>query len=124
MPFALLPAGFSRGWFLASEYVAPPPAPARFRPTYSYMRSMLRSHRVELRTAVDLLTDHGLDDEFQERVEDETGNNSHWLGLCACMDEADTAPDPQVALELEVLALRAELADRRAFIAAARRLAR
>jgi hypothetical protein len=40
------------------------------------------------------------------------------------MDEPDSAPDPQVALELENRALRAELADRRAFIAAARRLAR
>jgi len=124
VPEALLPAGIVSAWFLASEYVAPPPPPARFLPTYSYMRRMLRAHRVELRIASSLLDDHGLDDEFQERVEDETGNSPHWLGISPYMDEPDSAPDPQVALELENGALRAELADRRAFIAAARRLAR
>jgi len=123
VPDALLPAGIAVGRFDAANFLRNSLA-SSFRPTYAYMRSMLRAHRVELRIAVGLLGDRGLSAAFQERMEDETGNSSHWLGICAYMDEPDSAPDPQVALELEVLALRAELADRRAFIAAARRLAR
>ena len=86
--------------------------------TYAYMRRLLRSHRVELRIAVDLLADHGLTDEFEELVDDETGNTPHWLGMCPHMDEPDSAPDPEVALRLEVQGLRAEAADQRAFILA------
>jgi len=88
------------------------------------MRRLLRSHRVELRIAFDLLEEHGIGDDFDELVEDATGNSPHWLGISSFMDEPDSAPDPQAALELENHALRAELADRRAFILAARRLAR
>ena len=92
-------------------------------PTYAYLRRMLRAHRVELRIAVDLLEDHGLSDDFQDLVEQETGNSPHWLGICPHMDEPDSAPDPEVALQLEVRGPRAEAADQRAFIAATQTLA-
>ena len=91
--------------------------------TYAYMRRLLRDHRVELRIAVDLLADHGLTAEFEEAVDDETGNTPHWLGMCPYMDEPDSAPDPEVELRLEVAGLRAEAADQRAFILAIQTLA-
>ena len=87
-------------------------------PTYAYLRRMLRAHRVELRLARDLLDDHGLSDEFQDLVVQETGNNSYWLGFQPHVDGPDSAPDPEVALQLEVQGLRAEAADQRVFIAA------
>ena len=86
--------------------------------TYAYMRRLLREHRVELRVAVDLLEDHGLTDEYQGLVEEETGNSGWWLGFQPHMDGPDSAPDPEVALQLAVQGLRAEAADQRAFIAA------
>jgi hypothetical protein len=125
VPDALLPAGISVGRFDAANYMRnlPPALPTqRLGGSYAYMRRMLRAHRVQMRLAVDLLGDHGLYDAFQERCEAETGTNSFWLGVSQYMDEPDTAPDPEVSLQLEVQALRAEMADRRAFIAATRRL--
>ena len=86
--------------------------------TYAYMRRLLRDHRVELRIALQLLEEHGLAPEFEEEVDFATGNTPHWLGICPYMDEPDTAPDPEVALRLEVAGLRAEAADQRAFLTA------
>ena len=123
LPDALLPAGISVGWFDATRYarnlaVAPAPIPG----SYAALRDMLRAHRVQLRIARVLMGDSGQMTEFLRRVELATGTETFWLGSAPYMNELDSAPDPEVALQEEVRALRTEAADQRAFIAATRAL--
>ena len=92
-------------------------------PTYAYLRRQLRAHRVELRIARSVMFAHGVSDEYLHRVQDDTGNCPHYLGMSPHMDAPDSAPDPEVDLQLAVQGLRAEAADQRAFILAIQTLA-
>jgi hypothetical protein len=123
VPDALLPAGVSTGWFNAAQYarnlaVDPPPVPG----SYLALRDMMRAHRVQMRIARNIIDANRHTDEFLRRVELNTGVGSYWLGSTPHMAELDRAPDPDVAMREEIRTLRAEAADRSAFIAATRTL--
>ena len=65
-----------------------------------------------MRVMDDLIQDHGLDQELEERMIEQTGNTSFHLGHCEFMDEDSDQEDPEAAL-------RRELADQSAFVEAA-----
>ena len=66
-----------------------------------------------MRVMDELIEDHGLEEELQERLEDETGNTNFWLGMHESMDEGSDEEDPEAEL-------RKELDDKHAFLAGAR----
>ena len=80
---------------------------------YAKKRRLLREHRRNMRVMDELIEDHGLEEELQERLEDETGNTNFWLGMHESMDEGSDEEDPEAAL-------RKEVADKSAFLAGAR----
>ena len=55
-----------------------------------------------MRVMDELIEDHGLKEELQERLEDETGNTNFWLGLHESMDEGSDEEDPEAVLRQEV----------------------
>ena len=100
-------------------------APARAKGTgYSRKRRNLREHRVEMRIMQDVIEDHGLDDEVQERTIDETGNTGHWLGFHSDLDEASDVEDPELELRKELDELRKELDEKLAFVQVAENMLR
>ena len=75
-----------------------------------------------MRVMDDLIQEHGLDQELEERMIDQTGNTSFHLGHCEFMDEDSDQADPEAALRKELTdqsALRQEQADQSAFVEAA-----
>ena len=78
---------------------------------YAKKRRLLRQHRENMRVMDNLIQEHGLDQELEDRLIDETGNTNFFLGDDDFMDE-DSEEDPEAAL-------RRELADQSAFVEAA-----
>ena len=72
-----------------------------------------------MRIMEDLIHEHGLDEELDERLIEETGNVNFWLGPDPVeMDEPSDAEEPDQQLRATVDALRAEAADQRALVEA------
>ncbi len=79
-------------------------------------RRWLIEHREQMRIMDDLIRDHGLEGECEERMIDATGNNAFWLGHMPEMDdeedgEEEEEPDPAVVAA-------AAAADQQALVAA------
>ena len=88
---------------------------------YAKKRRLLRRHRENMRVMADLIQEHGLDQELEERLIEQTGNNFH-LADHDFMDEDSDQADPEAALRRELTgqsALRQEQADQSAFVEAA-----
>ena len=85
---------------------------------YARKRRWLRAHREELRIARDLIADHGLEAELENRMRRETGNTGFWLGSDDELDEPSDADDPEETLRVEVAGLRAEASDRTSMVQA------
>ena len=72
-----------------------------------------------MRVMEDLIHEHGLDEELDERLIEETGNVNFWLASDPEeMDEPSDAEDPEQQLRATVDALRAEAADQQAMVQA------
>ena len=78
---------------------------------YSKKRRLLREHRDLLRIAEDVLNDHDLTEEYEERAAEETSGPYSTASINE-MDEESDAEDPELALRTENMLLRAELDDR------------
>ena len=85
---------------------------------YAKKRRLLRAHREEMRIALDLLIEHGLEAEYESRLIAETGNTGFCLAYSEVLDEASDVEDPEAALRDEVAGLRAEAADRTSMVQA------
>ena len=85
---------------------------------YAKKRRWLRAHREELRIARDLIADHGLEAELENRLIRETGNTGFWLASDDELDEPSDADDPQETLRVEVAGLRAKASDRTSMVQA------
>ena len=66
-----------------------------------------------MRVMDELIAEHGLEEELQVRLIDETGNTNFWLGEHESMDEGSDQEDPEAAL-------RQEVEDKHTFLACAR----
>ena len=66
-----------------------------------------------MRVMDELIEDHGLEEELEERMIAETGNSNFWLGVHESMDADSDQEDPEAAL-------RQEVDDKSAFLAGAR----
>ena len=72
-----------------------------------------------MRIMDELINEHGLDEELNERLIEETGNVNFWLGPDPVeMDEPSDAEEPDQQLRATVDALRAEATDQRAMVEA------
>ena len=72
-----------------------------------------------MRIMDDLIHEHGLDEELEDRLVEATGNTNFWLGPDPeHMDEPSDAEDPEEQLRATVDGLRAEAADRQAMVQA------
>ena len=72
-----------------------------------------------MRIMDDLINEHGLDEELNERLIEETGNVNFWLGPDPVeMDEPSDAEDPEQQLRATVDALRAEATDQQIMVQA------
>ena len=70
-----------------------------------------------MRVMDDLIEDHDLTDELQERLIDETGNTNFWLGEDpGGMDEGSDQEDPEAILRRRNQLLQEEVNDKRAFV--------
>ena len=85
---------------------------------YAKKRRLLRAHREEMRIALDLLIEHGLEAEYESRLIAETGNTGFCLAYSEDLDEASDVEDPEAALRQEVVGLRAEASDRTSMVQA------
>ena len=85
---------------------------------YSKRRRLLREHRVKMRIMDDVITDHGLEDELEDRLMWETGNSNFFLGIDAGMDEPSDAEDPEQQLRTTVDSLFAEAVDQSTMVQA------
>ena len=65
---------------------------------YAIKRRLLRQHRVQMRVMKDVLRDHGLEDDAEAALEEETGDDFFWLGTDSEMDEASDVSDPEQKL--------------------------
>ena len=86
---------------------------------YAKKRRLLIAHRREMRIMEDLIHEHGLGEELEERIIEETGN----VGFCLETDsengdEPSDTEDPEQQLRATVDALRSEAADQRALVEA------
>jgi len=95
--------------------------------TSTDLQALMHEHRNEMRIMTGILEDAGLYQEFQDEVEERTGNNELWLGacnsecglLCSCLYCGTSAEAARIkALEDENAKLRRELQDRQNFIVA------
>ncbi len=71
-----------------------------------------------MRIMDDLICEHGLDEELEERLIEETGNVNFWRSDPEEMDEPSDTEDPEQQLRTTVDALRAEAADQQAMVQA------
>ena len=85
---------------------------------YAKKRRLLRAHREEMRIALDLLIEHGLEAEYESRLIAETGNTGFCLAYSEDLDEPSDVEDPEAALRDEVAGLRAEASDRTSMVQA------
>ena len=94
---------------------------------YAKKRRLLREHRRNMRVMDDVIEDHGLGDELEGRMVDETGNTNFWLGYHSSLDEGSDGDDPMLPwyqenqrLRQENLQLRQEGRELEVFVGAAR----
>ena len=67
----------------------------------------------------DLIDEHGLSPDLEERLIDETGNTNFFLGEDSEMDEGSDKDDPEAVADQRANALLQESKDKQAFVAAA-----
>jgi hypothetical protein len=83
------------------------------------MRRRLRQHRVQMKIMSAMLDQAGLQEEFQHRCEERTGNNGFWLGHTVNDDDSDDQDDDPEAVAKDTLAkLVSEKKDLQCFIEA------
>ena len=68
----------------------------------------------------DVVDEHGLSSELEERLIDETGNTNFFLGDVPEFDEDSDQEDPEAVARQRVSALLQESEDRQNFVAAAK----
>ena len=72
-----------------------------------------------MRVMDDVINDHGLAEELEERMVEETGNTNFWLSEASEMDEDSDQEDPEAFAKQRVRALLQESEDKQAFVFAA-----
>ena len=72
-----------------------------------------------MRIMDDVIDEHGLSSDLEERLIDETGNTNFWLGEDTDMDEDSDQEDPEAVAKQQVNDLLQESKDKQAFAAAA-----
>ena len=72
-----------------------------------------------MRVMDDVIDEHGLSPELEDRMIDETGNTNFWLGEDTDMDEDSDQEDPEAVAKQRANDLLQESKDRQAFVAAA-----
>ncbi len=72
-----------------------------------------------MRIMDDVIRDHGLAEELEERMVDETGNTNFCLGHQRKMDEDSDQEDPEALAKQRASALLQESEDKQAFVFAA-----
>ena len=82
-------------------------------------RRLLRDHRTNMRIMDDIIDEHGLSSELEERLVDETGNTNFFLGEDTDMDEDSDQEDPEAVAKQRANDLLQESKDKQAFVAAA-----
>ena len=90
---------------------------------YAKKRRLLRNHRRNMRIMDDLIADHNLGQELEDRLIEETGNTNFWLGEDSgqdSMDEDSDQEDPEAVLRQQVQDLRREAADKKALLEGAK----
>ena len=76
-----------------------------------------------MRIMDDIIADHGLYEELEDALVDETGNTGFGLGIDSDgMDEDSDQEDPERVLQQQVAELRREAADASNFVAAAQQV--
>ena len=85
---------------------------------YAKKRRWLRNHRAQMRVVQEVIEQHDLEDEVEDRVVEETGNTCYWLGFDSDMDVSSDAEGPEAAATEELTAAKQELEDRNALIEA------
>jgi hypothetical protein len=87
---------------------------------YAIMRRRLRQHRVQMKIMSAMLDQADLQEEFQNRVIDRTGNTGFWLGhIPEYDDDSDDQDDDPEAVAKDTLAkLVSEKKDLQCFIEA------
>jgi hypothetical protein len=71
-----------------------------------------------MRIMDDVIADHGLEHELEDRLIEETGNSNFFLGFQASMDDPSDAEDPEQQLRTTVDSLSAEAVDQSAMVQA------
>ena len=72
-----------------------------------------------MRIMDDIIDEHGLSSELEERLVDETGNTNFFLGEDTDFDEDSDQEDPEAVAKQRVNDLLQESKDKQAFVAAA-----
>ena len=72
-----------------------------------------------MRVMDDVIDEHGLSPELEDRMIDETGNTNFWLGEDTDMDEDSDQEDPEASAKQRMEDLLQESKDKQAFVTAA-----
>ena len=72
-----------------------------------------------MRIMDDVIRDHGLAEELEDRMVEETGNTNFWIGHQSRMHEESDQEDPEAVAKQRANDLLQESKDRQAFVAAA-----
>ena len=83
----------------------------------------MRNHRRNVHVMDDLICDHNLHDELEDRLIEETRDTNFWLGEDSGQDGVDEdsdQEDPETALRQLTQDLRREVADKNAFLEGAK----
>ena len=86
---------------------------------YAKKRRLLRNHRRNMRVMDDVIEEHCLAEELEDRMIEETGNNNFWLGCHSDMDEDSDQEDPEAVAKQRLDDLLQETEDKQALVAAA-----
>ena len=78
---------------------------------YAIKRRLLRQHRLQMRVMDNVIRQHGVEEDAEALVVEETGNTGFYLGWDSEMDEPSDAEDPEQQL-------RAAAADQSAMVQA------
>ena len=78
----------------------------------------MRDHRACMRVMEDLIDQHGLSEELDHAMVEQTGNTNFWLGNDSFLDEPSDAEDPEQTLLAANASLRSEAADQSAMVQA------
>ncbi len=86
--------------------------------SYARKRRLLRDHRANMRVMEELIDQHGLSEELDDLLIEQTGNTNFWLGQDSFLDEPSDTEDPEEALRAANAALRSEAADQTTMVQA------